>query len=106
MQLVKHVCDNADIVVVETLKGTQTVAHNINWFIHSLKRNRVAFGSNVRIVKVPIDYPSSKTCSVCGQKNKEKMMPSIRVFKCETCDIELDRDENAAMNLKQWYKGA
>ena len=44
-------------------------------------------------------YPSSKTCSHCGYK-KEKLSLSERVFKCECCGFELDRDLNAAINLK------
>ncbi|RBW68904.1 RNA-guided endonuclease InsQ/TnpB family protein [Bacillus taeanensis] len=44
-------------------------------------------------------YPSSKTCSCCGFKKVELSL-SERVFKCDNCDMELDRDFNASLNLK------
>ncbi len=43
-------------------------------------------------------YPSSKTCSVCGAVNDLKQ--GDKVFKCPTCGAVIDRDENAAINLK------
>lgn len=46
-------------------------------------------------------FPSSKTCSHCGFK-KPKLSLSERVFKCECCGFELDRDVNAAINLKNY----
>lgn len=46
-------------------------------------------------------YPSSKTCSECGWK-KENLTLSDRIFKCENCGIEIDRDLNAAINIRGW----
>ncbi|MFU8876073.1 zinc ribbon domain-containing protein, partial [Micromonospora sp. SL4-19] len=43
-------------------------------------------------------YPSSKTCSNC-RVVKAKLPLHVRVFTCDTCDLVLDRDENAARNL-------
>jgi putative transposase len=43
-------------------------------------------------------YPSSKTCSACGTA-KAKLPLSERVFACEACGHEQDRDLNAALNL-------
>ena len=45
-------------------------------------------------------YPSSKTCSCCGHK-KEKLSLSERVFICDECGIEIDRDFNASLNLRK-----
>lgn len=47
-------------------------------------------------------YPSSKTCSNCGWKN-DNLKLSDRTFKCQICNHELDRDLNAALNLKKLY---
>ncbi|MEN8215918.1 MAG: RNA-guided endonuclease TnpB family protein [Pseudomonadota bacterium] len=44
-------------------------------------------------------FPSSKTCSNCGHK-KEELKLSERVYHCEACAQEQDRDLNAALNLK------
>jgi putative transposase len=45
-------------------------------------------------------FPSSKTCSACGAV-KAKLPLRARVFRCEHCDMALDRDLNAARNLAQ-----
>lgn len=47
-------------------------------------------------------YPSSKTCSHCGEKNK-KLDLSDRDWECEHCHTIHDRDANAAMNLRKLY---
>lgn len=44
-------------------------------------------------------FPSSKQCSVCGNK-KADLKLSERVYRCDSCGLELDRDLNAAINLK------
>lgn len=44
-------------------------------------------------------YPSSKLCSGCGTK-KVKQSLSERIFHCDVCGTELDRDFNASLNLK------
>ena len=47
-------------------------------------------------------YPSSKTCSCCGEKLKELEL-SDRDWECEHCHTVHDRDANAAMNLRKLY---
>lgn len=44
-------------------------------------------------------YPSSKTCSRCGWKNKDLRL-SDRTFVCKDCGLEIDRDLNAAINIQ------
>lgn len=44
-------------------------------------------------------YPSSKTCSSCGCI-KDDLKLSDRVYICPDCGFEIDRDLNAAINLK------
>lgn len=55
--------------------------------------------NQVRIILADRWYPSSKTCSGCGRK-KEKLSLSERVFVCDNCGLHMDRDYNAALNLK------
>lgn len=43
-------------------------------------------------------FPSSKTCSNCGEK-KESLSLKERVFCCQSCNLKIDRDLNAALNL-------
>jgi len=45
-------------------------------------------------------YPSSKTCSCCGTIKKDLKLKD-RTYICPECGAELDRDLNAAINLKR-----
>ena len=51
-------------------------------------------------IEVDKYFPSSKTCSNCHSL-KADLDLSERVYKCDNCHIELDRDLNAALNLRQ-----
>ena len=44
--------------------------------------------------------PSSKTCHCCGYKNNDLKL-SDRTWVCPVCDSVLDRDINAAINIKK-----
>ncbi|MEQ8958658.1 MAG: zinc ribbon domain-containing protein [Coleofasciculus sp. C2-GNP5-27] len=44
-------------------------------------------------------YPSTKTCSRC-QTEKDSMPLSERVFRCDNCVLEIDRDFNASINFE------
>lgn len=44
-------------------------------------------------------YPSSKMCSRCGHINK-KLKLSDRIFTCSNCGLVIDRDYNAALNIR------
>jgi len=44
-------------------------------------------------------YPSSKTCSACGNI-KSSLKLSDREYVCENCGLVIDRDRNAAINLR------
>ncbi|MFX1540471.1 MAG: RNA-guided endonuclease InsQ/TnpB family protein [Promethearchaeota archaeon] len=54
------------------------------------------YGSELIIA--PRYFPSSKLCSRCGQ-TKDNLSLSERVFICESCGWQIDRDLNAAINL-------
>lgn len=51
-----------------------------------------------KLIKIDKWFPSSKTCSCCGQK-KESLSLSERIFCC-SCGFVSDRDVNAAINIK------
>jgi putative transposase len=54
----------------------------------------------IKLITADRWYPSSKLCSRCGEK-KEKLSLSERVFVCDKCGLHIDRDFNAALNLKK-----
>ena len=51
-----------------------------------------------KIIKVPTFYPSSETCSSCGNI-KETLKLSERRYHCECYGLEIDRDYNASINI-------
>jgi putative transposase len=56
--------------------------------------------SGKELVKIARDFPSSKLCFNCGEKNTELIL-SDRVWTCSNCNSVNDRDENAAKNIKK-----
>jgi putative transposase len=49
-------------------------------------------------------FPSSKLCSSCGTI-KDTLGLNERVYDCDVCGLSLDRDENAAINLRRLAVG-
>ena len=55
----------------------------------------------IEIVFADTFYPSSKTCNRCKYKVKE--LPYwVETLKCPNCELEIDRDLNAAINLANY----
>ena len=54
--------------------------------------------NGVKVTKADRYFASSKTCSVCGEKDEELTL-SDRTFHCKHCGAVLDRDYNASLNL-------
>ena len=60
---------------------------------------------NIELRLVDTFYPSSKTCSCCSNIKKDLKL-NDRIYKCNNCGLEIDRDYNASINLEkaQVYK--
>ena len=52
------------------------------------------------LVRIDRMYPSSKTCSVCGAV-KPDLKLSDRIYICPKCGCVIDRDYNAAVNIRE-----
>ena len=51
------------------------------------------------LIKINRYYPSTKKCSSCGKiKN---MNLDERIYECPSCGLKIDRDLNAAINIKK-----
>ena len=59
--------------------------------------------NGAEFIKADRFYPSSKRCSGCGEI-KETLSLSERTYYCKNpvCGLVIDRDLNAAINLKMW----
>lgn len=50
------------------------------------------------LIKIDKRYPSSQICSSCG--NRQKLTLDQRIYICPKCGKIIDRDHNAAINIK------
>ena len=93
-----------DYVIIEDL--------SIKEIVHKLGRGKNAYNTSFnsfvkkllykfedRVIKINKWFPSSKKCSNCGRKKKHLKL-SQRVYRCAFCGNEIDRDLNAAINIR------
>lgn len=64
-----------------------------------------ARASGVAVLKAPLFWPSSKYCSGCGGI-KVTLLLNERTYHCEHCGLSIDRDLNAAINLRNLAGGS
>ncbi len=76
---------------------------NFHKFITTLQYKSKLNG--IEFVKADRFYPSSKTCSNCGDIKKDLKLKD-RVFVCPSCNFKIDRDKNASINLSRYPKSA
>ena len=103
-----EIANHYDIVCVEDLdmkalsnkgfgNGLATLDNGYGLFLRYLEYK--LNDRNKQFIKVDKYYPSTKTCSCCG--NIVKSIPlSQRTYFCDVCGNTLDRDINAAINIK------
>lgn len=99
--------DNVSVVCVENLNVKDMMKnHKLAKSIHESSFNdiktRLQYKSawnGVSFVKIGRTFPSSKTCSHCGYI-KEDLKLSERSWICPCCGERIDRDVNAAINIK------
>lgn len=95
------------VICIEDLKIKNMVRNHrlarcissVSWgkFFNMLDYKASWYGN--KIIKVPIMYPSSQTCSCCGYKNPLVKNLAIRKWECPNCHTKHDRDTNASMNI-------
>ncbi len=71
-------------------------------FLEKLKRKAETLG--IPIYKADKFFASSKNCSSCDNK-KEDLTLSDRQYQCDHCGTSIDRDVNAAINLRTLAAG-
>ena len=97
---------NHDIIAVEDLqiqnmKKNRHLARaiaDVGWglFLQYLQYKCLWQGKH--FVRINTFLPSSKLCSACG--NKQAMPLKLRVYKCSSCSLEINRDLNASKNIR------
>ena len=71
-------------------------------FRRQLEYKSLWYGSTV--VVIDRFYPSSQLCSGCG--SRQPMPLKLRQYDCSSCGISLDRDLNAAINIRDYSETA
>ncbi len=103
-KLAIDLCRQFDILFFEDLNlkgmkqilGKQVSDLAFGEFMQKLKhqaKKRIRF-----VLKIDRWIPTTKTCSVCGDKN-ETLTLADREWTCPSCYTHLDRDHNAAINI-------
>jgi putative transposase len=102
----KLVCEN-QAIALETLKVCNMVKNHClaqsisdaGWSSFVDKITYKAEWCGKTILRIGTFEPSSKLCNVCGYHNKELTL-AVREWICPECGTVLDRDINAAINIK------
>lgn len=99
--------NNYDVICIEDLNASGMLQnHKLAGSVYdasfSMFRNQLEYKCRwygKELIVIDRFYPSSKTCSRCGWKNKDLKL-SDRTFICKDCGLEIDRDLNAAINIQ------
>ena len=107
-KLSTHLVSNYDVICLEDLnvKGMEQNHHlaraiqGASWseFVRQLEYKSEWYGKN--ILFIGRFEPSSKLCHKCGYINQELQLKD-REWICPVCGEHLDRDVNAAINIKE-----
>ena len=97
-----------DVIVVEDINlraigGCLSLGKNLHDNGFGLFREMLAYKLWKRgscLVRIDRMYPSSKTCSLCGAV-KPGLKLSDRIYICPECGCVIDRDYNAAVNIRE-----
>ncbi len=104
------ICKNHAVIALEDLNTSGMLKNhklagavsdaNFYEFRRQVEYKVIRYGGTV--VKVDRFYPSSKTCSNCGEIREISLRE--RVYVCQKCQHTADRDLNASQNLENYAR--
>lgn len=109
-KITKDITDEYDIITCEKLKTKEMIIKGKDSKLSS-KINDVTFSEIIRQIlykakykgkefyQINTYYPSSQICSRCDNQDKRYKDLTRREYKCTKCNLELDRDLNASINI-------
>jgi len=101
-KVAKHYVKHYDTICHEKMncfksfKGLNRSMRDVAWFQFFDILSYKAEEAGRKIVKVPAKN-TSQQCSKCGKIVKKDL--SVRIHSCPHCELILDRDHNAALNI-------
>lgn len=111
-QATTAIVKSASVIGIEKLKVTNLLKNKrlakalsdsaLGGFLSKLKTKTDTLG--IPVIQAPQFFASSKTCSRCGYV-KDELLLSERTYHCEWCNTKIGRDQNAAINLKNFAVG-
>ena len=89
-----------DLNVKGMMRNKHLAKDIANCSFYTIKEHLIRKAKERNIVVRLVDrfYPSSKTCSNCGSYKKNLKL-SQRVYHCNSCQVKIDRDFNASLNI-------
>ena len=89
-----------DLNVKGMMRNKHLAKDIANCSFYTIKEHLIRKAIERSIVVRLVDrfYPSSKTCSNCGSYKKNLKL-SQRVYHCNSCQVKIDRDFNASLNI-------
>lgn len=92
--------ENLNIQAMEKYSHNAKNYVDCSWYTFVTRLEQKAKSYNCLVIRSDRFYPSSKTCNHCGYVNKDLKL-SDRIWTCPGCGSEIQRDQNAAQNLKE-----
>ena len=89
-----------DLNVKGMMRNKHLAKDIANCSFYTIKEHLIKKAKERNIIVRLVDrfYPSSKTCSNCGSYKKNLKL-SQRVYHCNSCQVKIDRDFNASLNI-------
>lgn len=109
-KLSRYYVDNYDVIVLEDINlqdmsRTLHLGKSVTDLGFGMFRNFLEYkseGTDSLIMYVDKWFASSKTCHCCGVKN-DFLQLSDREWVCPSCGCIIDRDYNAALNIRDYF---
>lgn len=103
----KKITEDYDMIVVENLNTKKMLQEkNLSKSIQDASFSEIirqlqykAKWKGKYFYQIDEYYPSTQTCSVCGNIDKKYKNLNERVYKCSNCHNRMDRDLNASVNI-------
>jgi putative transposase len=107
-----YYAENYDVIIIEDIDMQKMSRSNLKGYGKSA--NDLGFGMFKKFLEYKLNdrgkqlvvadkwFASSKICNHCGHKNTNLKL-SDRTWICPECGCVIDRDKNAAYNLRDWY---
>ena len=89
-----------DLNVKGMMRNKHLAKDIANCSFYTIKEHLIRKSKERNIIVRLVDrfYPTSKTCSNCGGYKKNLKL-SQRVYHCNSCQVKIDRDFNASLNI-------